>query len=138
MIPPTFAFDRDDFIARNIGRPFFVPRSWTELYVMQCGPFTKIGISGSAAARVAALQLTNPMPVTLVRTYRMQDRHYAFVAEQEAHRVFAAARGFGEWFDVDPAIAVPIVRQIAAAARHLRSLHRQAHPRDYLMAGGLS
>lgn len=131
----AMSFDRDAFLrTARPSEPFELTPCF--VYLMQCERFVKVGIATDPQKRWAGLQGANPFPVRLAGKFRFDDRSYAYLAEQACHRVMAAHRTFGEWFDVPYDSAKAVVRRVVPAARYLAELHRRA-VRDKLRADKL-
>jgi hypothetical protein len=121
---PVLSFDRDAFMETS---PFL----WcpddihpSHVYVMRCERFVKVGITSNLKKRLAGLQGENPFPVILASKFLLDDRRYAYLAEQRCHKVMREYRVFGEWFDVPFEVARPVVASVVAAARTLLTRHR--------------
>lgn len=69
------------------------------IYLLQCGEFFKIGFSLTPRKRVQQLRTGSPHPIRLVHELRTSS--YKQI-EKQLHRKFAAKRGKGEWFQLDP------------------------------------
>jgi len=121
---PALSFDRDAFMATS---PFLwcpgdiIP---SYVYVMRCERFVKVGITSNLKKRLAGLQGENPFRVTLASQFLLADRRYAWLAEQNCHKVMREYRVFGEWFDIPFETARPVVVAVLAATRALLNRHR--------------
>lgn len=63
------------------------------IYVMECGGYYKVGWSASPRTRYVSIQVSNPLPVTLVGVVE------GTKGEEAAwHEVFKDKRLRGEWF----------------------------------------
>ncbi len=82
------------------------------------GP-VKVGFTGNLLKREKAIQTTSPRRVVTLAEFRVPGRWIARTWESVLHRHFAPHRMDGEWFDLDPLVA------INEACRVLR-LHLQA------------
>lgn len=71
------------------------------VYLIQCGPFVKIGIATEVAARLADLQIGNPVELTLIWHSWELTKNEAARVERRAHRKLASCRVSGEWFRAD-------------------------------------
>jgi hypothetical protein len=69
------------------------------------GP-VKIGISGSPNGRLASIQTGCPFRISILHIEEMRDRDHALEHEDHIHRLFAENRLVGEWFDLDPDLAI--------------------------------
>lgn len=118
-----FVFDRDLYLKSGIPARLAEPIAAC-LYVMRCEHFIKVGISSDVARRLAGLQGANPFPVKLGTKFRFADRQYAALAERACHSLFASTQVFGEWFNVEYDVAVPLVREVVAATRLLPAIHK--------------
>lgn len=76
-------------------RPAFV-------YVIECAGYAKVGVADDTRTRLAALNLTCPLEMTLLGRRRFGNRQDAFKAEKTAHIELSAQRHKGEWFAMGP------------------------------------
>jgi hypothetical protein len=67
------------------------------LYLIRSGDHVKIGISRNIKARLADLQVGNPVPLAIIATFAFAD---AGPVERAVHERFADARVRGEWFQL--------------------------------------
>lgn len=70
------------------------------IYVMKCGDFMKVGMARDFKARLAHISACNPCEVSLIKTFDLEDRVSASVAEKFCHSELKGA-GFHkklEWF----------------------------------------
>lgn len=74
----------------------------TWVYAITCREHVKIGIATHVEKRLKGLQGSNPFKVEIYGTRLFADYPLARLVETELHDEFAAHRGFGEWFAVDP------------------------------------
>lgn len=74
----------------------------TWVYAITCGDHTKIGIATDVGARLRGLQGGNPYAVAVFGTRLFGGYSLARQIEKELHAEFAAVRGYGEWFRIDP------------------------------------
>jgi hypothetical protein len=74
--------------------------SAASLYLIKCGDCYKIGISSNVAARLAALQSSNPQTLKLAATSKAANALYV---EQWLHDCFRSKRIRGEWFKLSAA-----------------------------------
>lgn len=81
------------------------------IYFVRCGKteFVKIGTAKNVVSRLNDLQLSNPLPLTLLAVMD-GDWH----AEQRLHRRFKAEHHAGEWFVISDRLRAFILRQIPA------------------------
>jgi hypothetical protein len=75
------------------------------LYLIQCGPFVKIGVATEVEPRLLELQIGNPIELKLIWQSGEFTRSEAYRFERLAHRKLAAHRVSGEWFQIDPETA---------------------------------
>lgn len=68
------------------------------VYVLESGPFFKIGRAQDLDRRVKQLKIQLPFPVTVAHTVRTND---AIAAELFFHEIFRGKRVNGEWFGLD-------------------------------------
>jgi hypothetical protein len=69
------------------------------VYLIQCGPYYKIGVSTDVGQRVKQLSTLPPFDLDLVCTIETGDMESL---ERELHERFADKRKRGEWFELDP------------------------------------
>jgi hypothetical protein len=69
------------------------------VYVIECGGFSKIGISKNVEARLKQFREGNPFPCTIAIKRRVLTSG-AIYAERYLHDVFSDKRMHGEWFAV--------------------------------------
>jgi hypothetical protein len=79
------------------------------IYVFQCGPYYKVGLSENWQKRLDAIKYTSPFRVRKVMT-RAVPWHGLLAAEQHAHRALAYCRLRGEWFAASKAELAEVVR----------------------------
>lgn len=65
----------------------------TTLYALRCGDYVKIGVTSNLDRRLAALQVGNPYPITVVFT---TDNEQGL--EEFYHTLYAERHTRGEWF----------------------------------------
>ena len=70
------------------------------VYLLQAGPFYKIGKTNNFARRLKEIKLQLPYPVTVVHTIAARD---ISASETFWHRKFAHQRTNGEWFTLNDA-----------------------------------
>lgn len=63
------------------------------LYLMSCGPYTKIGRSSNVDKRLASIKASCPYPVELISVFENEG-----FMEHELHQKFADKHHSGEWF----------------------------------------
>jgi len=66
------------------------------LYMIQCGPYTKIGTTDNIKIRLISLQSSNPYPIKLVGFW--EDYGYK---EKEWHKKLNHLHHQGEWFNLN-------------------------------------
>lgn len=66
----------------------------------------KIGITSQVDGRLKALQTASPYPLSLVHTFTVPNKGIAREIERAFHEVQKKHKTSGEWFDLDPMIAV--------------------------------
>jgi hypothetical protein len=74
----------------------------------------KIGITGNVRARLASVQTGYPKPLEALAVFNTPNRDIARKWESAFHKMFAADRLEGEWFNADP---VHVLSEVCAAAR---------------------
>lgn len=92
-----------------------LPRAGVYLYVMcfmgrpnePLGP-VKIGISGNVQSRLASVQTGCHRRLEVLAAFSIPDRDSARRVEAEIHRLGSHWRLEGEWFDLDPIIALEV------------------------------
>ncbi len=88
------------------------PTKPVNVYVMTCQDRTKIGITSNVKKRRIGLEMSAGVPVRLHYHRPFYDRDAAGKIERELHRRFAEYRTIGEWFSIDPSIAVAALEGI--------------------------
>jgi len=76
-----------------------VPNDRWLLYVVECAPYLKIGISGNMKKRLHDMKLLNPMPLSLIH-YRLVPRRRSRLVEAAVHAALADYAHGREWFTV--------------------------------------
>lgn len=76
----------------------------TYLYIMESGDYSKVGISSDPEKRRSSIQTSNPLPVSLYKTFYFAERWLAESVEAMAHRQMAIFHSVakGEWFRALP------------------------------------
>lgn len=87
--------------------------SW--IYVFVCAEYSKVGIAKDPIARLSTVAGSMPFDVAIWGAYRVP-RDMAQIAEAFCHSKLAASHHRGEWFRVEPAIALEVVAAISALA----------------------
>jgi hypothetical protein len=72
------------------------PESVSRVYLIQSGPFVKIGTTRDIATRIADLQRATPFPLTLLAILAGDVK-----LERELHRRFDKQRHRFEWFRIE-------------------------------------
>ncbi len=83
-------FVREFFSKRKNNKDRFV-------YILSGGDLVKIGITDNVKKRVAALNLSSPVPISLIYSWFVKD---AADIERRLHVHFHSKRIRGEWFDL--------------------------------------
>jgi len=88
--------------SRPLGRP---PRRGEQysvegahVYILQCGPYYKIGASAKVGQRISQLSALPPFDIELIHTIPTDDM---YGLESELHTQFSDKRKRGEWFELD-------------------------------------
>lgn len=68
------------------------------IYILQAGPYFKIGIAQNVDARIKQLATLPPFDLVLVHTIETEDM---YSLESGLHSRFEAKRKNGEWFELD-------------------------------------
>lgn len=87
--------------------------SW--LYVFACGEFVKVGRAQNPVSRLANVAGSMPFDVSMWGAYRAP-RDMVVMAEAYCHCILAEHHHRGEWFRVDPDLALQVVREVARLA----------------------
>lgn len=66
------------------------------VYFIDCGPYTKVGITSDVRGRMSGLETHNPFPMRIWGTIS-GDRNL----ERQLHQELAAYRRRNEWFEFD-------------------------------------
>jgi hypothetical protein len=72
------------------------------------GP-VKIGVSSNVHGRLAALQTSCPYPLALVHAFEVPNGEIARDIERAFHVVQKRHRTSGEWFDLNPIVALQLM-----------------------------
>jgi len=75
------------------------PNDHPVVYLLQCGPFYKIGASTQVDNRVKQLATLPPFDIELLHTIQTDDM---YKLESELHERYADKRKNGEWFELEP------------------------------------
>lgn len=67
------------------------------IYILQAGPFYKIGLTRDLDQRRRTVELQLPFPASIVFSVHVDDM---FTHERQFHELFADKRMNGEWFDL--------------------------------------
>ena len=78
------------------------------IYIIQDGPFIKIGYGKAPLNRLMRLQTGNPRELKLVKTFLCSNNDVKRI-EKEIHEAFDKRRERGEWFRSRPR---PVIRKI--------------------------
>lgn len=79
------------------------------VYLLQAGPYYKIGLTRNLDQRVKTLSTLPPFDLELVCAIRTGDM---YTLERELHQRFKGKRKNGEWFELDPN-DVEYIRELA-------------------------
>lgn len=82
----------------------------------------KVGLASDPKVRLTTLQSGNPRPIGLYGFVRTPDRMCARAAEKYLHRSLKASRLHGEWFHVEPEIALQQASLFVCASAHWSGL----------------
>ena len=88
----------------------------SRVYLIQSGSLLKIGTATDPKRRLAALRIGNPHGIRLVG-YRSVPRLLAEQIERRLHKMFAAHRRIGEWFEIDKRTVIPELNRLMLDAR---------------------
>lgn len=72
------------------------------LYLVQCGPFVKIGVAERIYQRLAQIRVGNPYDVELLKAVDVGNSEAAYRLEAALHAKFLKHRKQGEWFKLTP------------------------------------
>ena len=75
------------------------------VYVLQCGEYVKVGVTGNLRARVAAIQIGNPYPLKVVFAKKVPYVERLNV-ERAAHARLRKYHHRDEWFKTTPEEAI--------------------------------
>lgn len=73
----------------------------------------KIGVSVSPVARLRELQTGSPHSLIIVRAFRCPSKAVAHEIERDMHKRLSDVCESGEWFNVDPIMAVAFLAMAA-------------------------
>lgn len=85
------------------------------MYVISCEGYSKIGIAADPIKRATNIASGNPFDVTIDGAFRVPI-DLARLAEALCHAKLAAHHHRGEWFAVEPAVALALVEHVATKA----------------------
>lgn len=92
------------------------------------GP-VKVGVSKNVRARISELQTASPYKLKLVHQFAFPDREIAMYMEQCFHELQCADRTNGEWFAINPIIALQI---LCLYVEGLTKIHLGHQGEDYV------
>ena len=75
------------------------------VYLISDGELIKIGYAANVISRLKDLQVGNGRELSILETFKVENKRNAGWVERLAHDVFREARVSGEWFRVDPSEA---------------------------------
>ena len=113
------------------------------LYVMECGKYTKIGISKNPNNRRKQLQTSNPEPIELI--YSVEIFQFAEYFEAVLHTAYKEFRKKGEWFELDDCAEGDLFERMIEIENMSASMIRISRPyneetakswHDYVTSGG--
>lgn len=81
----------------------------TYVYILQGGPFVKIGKADTPSYRLSILQCGCPYPLKVAWKLRIP-QHLARAVEHDAHKRLHELRRAGEWFEADLATAKAAIK----------------------------
>lgn len=87
----------------------------SHIYIVSAGPFVKIGKANDVDKRIASMQTGSPYEIEFIHSSEVP-LECAHDVEREAHSALSEYRFRGEWFMVEPAVAVEVVTTTAEAA----------------------
>lgn len=76
----------------------------------------KIGITGNVRRRFGNLRTSSPIELGLLFAFDLPSSHEACLAEAEIHHILDRFRLRGEWFDLQPMLALNVCAPIVAIA----------------------
>ena len=76
------------------------------VYVIECGPYAKVGHASNVQQRVSDMRTGNPFDMAVAHAFRFQHRYLAIAGERHAHSVLKSHHHKGEWFSIPAAKAV--------------------------------
>jgi hypothetical protein len=103
------------------------PDEPTYIYVVECAGKVKIGIAANVEARIGMMQLHCPVRINIVHRRLFATRNNARHVEKQMHVKFAAHRLWGEWFEMEPTLAIDAV--VAAEEIEVPTLWRNVKRR---------
>lgn len=84
----------------------------TSVYVVECGGRVKIGKAVNVASRLRTMSTNAPHEVRLLHSREFPNAEAAYHVETRMHRFFHRDRAKGEWFDMEPALAVDFLKSV--------------------------
>ncbi len=78
-----------------------------KVYVIGSGSHVKIGIARDVKKRVAMLQTSSPVPLTVIKQWECAD---AYEAERRLHKKYVEFKTSGEWFAMPEVILRELLR----------------------------
>ena len=96
----------------------------SNLYVMSCGPYAKVGIAKDVEKRHKGVQAHNPYRVRLERSWAVNGA-VVVQAEAECHAALLSSHHHSEWFEISPAAAIDVCASVVMSARRAASRWRK-------------
>lgn len=95
----------------------------TDVYLIACGDYVKVGVAVDPKARLHDLQVGNPYDLTLVKTFPHRSRLHALLCERTAHQVLSKFAHHREWFSCSTEHALQVLEAVHAATKTIRKMH---------------
>ena len=77
-----------------------------KVYVIGSGSYVKIGIARDVRKRVSMLQISSPVPLTVIKLWECDD---AYEVERRLHKKYAEFKTSGEWFAMPESVLRDLV-----------------------------
>jgi hypothetical protein len=85
----------DWIVTKKLERLSSTSKRASFVYLISCGGFVKVGISGNPQRRLSLMQVCSPHKMKLLRAWRSD---HADIEERNIHRLLEPYHHRGEWF----------------------------------------
>lgn len=118
----AFRFDLDAFLRKS---PHSISTSTaiSNVYLLTCGEYVKVGMARDVRRRIDDLQIANPYPLEYVHSYEFEGPRYARLCEMATHEMLSPWSHRGEWFATNITRARRALDAAFAATEKLKAKH---------------